>query len=134
MKNSLMKTTLGILAVGLMATGAQAGWGHEGYGHEQAYLQTEAYGQQINARQERQMERIHAGMRRGQLTRAEFRELMEEQHAIRAMERHFRADGWIGAREFRRLERALDLADFNIRAEKHDDQARQVYGHASRFD
>ena len=125
MKNTLMKSAFGILALGLMATGAQADWAYDGHGHKQAYLQTKAYSQQINARQDRQMERIQAGMRSGEITRAEFRELMQEQHTIRAMKHHFRADGRIDTREFQRIDRALDIANHNIRAEKHD---RQAYG------
>jgi len=140
MKSNLMKKTLGILALstlGLMATGAQANWerggqayGH-GYGHAQilAYQQSQAFSQQINVRQDRQKQRIQAGIHQGNLTRAEFRELMQEQHSIRAMEQHFRADGLIDVREFKRLDRALDIADHNIRAEKHDRQARQAYDH-----
>jgi uncharacterized membrane protein YebE (DUF533 family) len=133
MKSILTKSALGALALGLIATGAQADWDREGYGHKQAYQQTRAYGQQINARQERQMERIQAGMRSNQLTRFEFRELMREQRAIRAMEQHFRADGRIDAREFQRLDRALDAASLNIKMERHDRQARQAYGYAHQF-
>ena len=144
MKSNLMKKTLGILALstlGLMATAAQANWerGDQGYGHgygydyghaqKIAYQQSQAFSQHINVRQDRQKQRIRAGMHQGKLTRAEFRELMQEQHQIRAMERRFRADGLIDAREFKRLDRALDIADHNIRAEKHDRQARQAYGH-----
>lgn len=133
MKNTLMKSAFGILALGLMATGAQADWARDGHGQKQAYLQTKAYSQQINARQDRQMDRIQAGMRSGQITRAEFRELMHEQHTIRAMEQHFRADGRISTREFQRLEHVLDVANRNIRAEKHDRQARHAYRHDYRF-
>lgn len=138
MKSNLMKKTLGVLVLGtlgLMATAAQANWergGHGyGYGHAQklAYQQSQAFSQQINARQDRQKQRIQAGMHKGKLTRAEFRELMQEQRSIRAMEQYFHADGLIDAREFKRLDRALDIADHNIRAEKHDRQARQTYGH-----
>jgi hypothetical protein len=43
------------------------------------------------------------------------------------MEQHFRADGFIDPREFQRLDRALDIASQNIRAEKHDRQARVAY-------
>jgi hypothetical protein len=128
MKNTLMKATLGILALGLMTTGAQAGWERDGHGRKQASLQSKAYSEQINARQDRQMERIQAGLRSGQITRAEFRELMHDQHTIRSMERHFHADGGIDAREFRHLEHALDRSSRNIRMERHDRQARQAYG------
>ncbi len=129
MKSTLIKQTLGLLALGLAATGVQANWDR----HDQAYerhvsQQSRFFAQQINARQDRQMERIEAGMRQGQLTRREYRRLMQEQHDIRAMERHFRDDGVIDAREYRRLERALDVASGNIRDEKHDRQARNAYG------
>jgi uncharacterized membrane protein YebE (DUF533 family) len=131
-----MKKTLGVLALstlGLMATAAQANWerGGHGYGHAQklAYQQSQAYSQQINARQDRQKQRIQAGMHKGNLNRAEFRELMQEQHRIRAMEQHFRADGLIDTREFHRLDRALDIASQNIRAHMHNRQARHTYGH-----
>ena len=136
MKSNLMKKTLGLLALstlGLMASGAQADEYRGGHGDRHAYQQSRLYSQQVNARQDRQMERIRGGMQDGRLTRAEFRELMEEQHKIRAMERHFRADGVIDAREFKRLDRALDVASRNIMAEKHDRQARSAYGHHPRF-
>lgn len=133
MKTTLIKQTLGLLALGLAATGAHASWDR----HDQAYTrhanqQSRHFAQQIDARQDRQMDRIEAGMRQGRLTRAEYRKLMHEQREIRAMERHFRADGIIDAREFRRLERALDVANSNIRDEKHDRQARNGYSHPYR--
>jgi uncharacterized membrane protein YebE (DUF533 family) len=144
MKSNLMKKTLGVLALGalgLMATGAQAGWNGEqtgwdrGHGHSgHAYQQSRMFSQQINARQDRQMERIHTGKREGTLRRAEFRELMYEQREIRAMERYFIADGLIDAREFKRLDHALDIASRNIRADKQDGrQARNAYEPNRRF-
>ena len=129
---STLKKTLGVLAIstlGLAATGAQADW-DRGYGYQHeghAFRQSQLFGEQINARQDRQMERIHAGMRSGNLTRFEFRELMHEQREIRAMERYFRADGMIYGHEFQRLDRALDIASHNIKLEKHDRQARYAY-------
>lgn len=113
--------TLGTL--GLAATGVQAAWDRGGHGYPPTYQQTRAYSQQINARQDRQLQRIRTGQHAGHLTRFEFRELMQEQHRIRVMEQHFRADGVIDAREFRRLDHALDRADRNIRAGKHGRQA-----------
>jgi uncharacterized membrane protein YebE (DUF533 family) len=129
---STLKKSLGVLAIGtlgLAATGAQADWdrGH-GYQHDgHIFRQSQMFGEQINARQDRQMERIQAGMHSGNLTRFEFRELMHEQREIRAMEHYFRADGVIDAREFQRLDRALDIASHNIKQEKHDRQARYSY-------
>lgn len=129
---STLKKTLGVLAIsalGLVATGAQADWdrGH-GYQHDgHTFRQSQMFGERINARQDQQMERIQAGMHSGNLTRFEFRDLMREQQEIRAMERHFRADGVIDAHEFQRLDRALDIASRNIKLEKHDRQARYAY-------
>ena len=137
MKSNLMKKTFGVLALGalgLMATGAQAGWdrGHDHGGH--AYQQSRMFSQQIDARQDRQMERIQTGKREGNLRRAEFRDLMYEQREIRAMERYFSADGVIDAREFKRLDHALDIASRNIRTDKQDDrQPRNAYEPNRRF-
>jgi hypothetical protein len=129
MKSTLMKTGLGLLALGLMTGGTQADWNRGG----PAYTQTRLQSQQIDARQDRQAERIRTAMRMGQLTRSEFRALMNEQHEIRAMERQFRADGVIKPREYRHLDRALDTASRHIQSETHDRQARSAYGHPSRF-
>lgn len=129
---STLKKTLGVLAIsalGLVATGAQADW-DRGYGYQHdghTFRQSQMFGERINARQDQQMERIQAGMHSGNLTRFEFRDLMREQQEIRAMERHFRADGVIDAHEFQRLDRALDIASRNIKLEKHDRQARYAY-------
>jgi len=135
MKHILIKSGLGMLALGLAATAAQAGWERGGDGHQHAYLQQQswAYSQQIDDRQDRQAARIQDARRAGYLTRFEFRTLMDEQHQIRAMERHFRADGRIDSREFQRIDRALDRASFNIRTEAHDRQARSAYDRHSRF-
>jgi len=65
MKTTLITTRLGMLMLGglsLVATAAQADW--DRYGHPQvrhACQQSQAYSQQINARQMRQMDRIEAG-------------------------------------------------------------------------
>lgn len=136
MKHILMKSGLGMLALGLAATAAQAGWERGDHGHQHAYLQQQswAYSQQIDDRQDRQAARIQDARRAGYLTRFEFRTLMDEQHQIRAMERHFRADGRIDSHEFQRIDRALDRASRNIRMEANDRQARSVYdGRHSRF-
>lgn len=133
MKNTLMKTTLGLLALGslsLTAPGALAGWNH-GDNDRHALRQSHQFSRQIDDRQDRQMDRIRTGMQEGRLTRYEFRELMHEQHQIRAMERHFRADGIIDPREYSRLDRALDQASRSIRMEKHDRQARHAYNGSS---
>lgn len=120
MKSTTLKKTFSILALGILgftASGAHAGWGGGPFPQR-------GFGQEINQRQAEQMARIQTGLRSGALTRSEYRMLMREQDAIRDMERRFRADGRIDAREYRQLDRALDVASRNIRAERHDRQAR----------
>lgn len=102
----IVKTAAAIAALGmaLTAPGAFAGpWGDE-----------------IDARQWRQQERIVEGVRSGQLTEREAARLWAQQREIRGLERAFRADGWLDWRERRILERELDRASFDIRREKHD--------------
>lgn len=131
MKILPLKKTLTVLVLGslsLVTAGAQANWEHDGRDgntyDRHAYQQSRMFSQQINLRQNRQLQRIQAGVHDGRLTRSEFRRLIHGQHDIRAMEHAFRADGMIDAREFRRLDRALDVADRTIRAEKRDRQER----------
>lgn len=125
MKNRLIKNTLAALTVGglgLVTSAAYADHDRDGY------RQGDQFERQIDARQDRQMDRIRAGKRSGELTRHEFRDLMDAQREIKAMERHFLADGRLDRREYRRLDRALDRTDRMIRAEKHDQQARNHRG------
>lgn len=126
MKRTLTKNTLAALALGslvLLAGGAHADWNsgpfRGAYGVDDA-RQSRMFGQQIDFRRDRQMARIRAGVEQGRIGRAEFRELMHEQRRIDAMERQFRADGFIDAHEFRRIDRALDVASRTIAVDTHD--------------
>lgn len=145
MKTQLMKKTLVALTLaglGLIATGAQAN-DNQDYGSRyehrtshahndrrdnDAFRQSQRFVEQVNARQHRQIDRIRDGRESGQLTRSEYRDLMHGQRQIRSMKENFLADGRIDTREFRRLDRAQDLADREIRSEKRDQQARNNHG------
>lgn len=97
----------------------------QGYGmdrHEQG-----ARIREIEERIERQAQRIQRGREEGQLTRWEFRGLMREHRAVRAMQRDFLADGHMNRVEFREMSRALDEAGQRIRIEKHDGETRNHY-------
>ncbi|MDP3584018.1 MAG: hypothetical protein Q8R61_02760 [Thiobacillus sp.] len=133
MTRTLMKTALSALVLGLLATSVQAGYGRDGRGHGQAFKQSQAFSQQVNARQTRQTQRVETARRAGLLSRHDFRALTTEQHRIRAMERRFRADGIIDVREFQRLDRALDLAARNIRTQTLARNTRPGYGASHRF-
>jgi len=120
MKSTTFKKTFSILALGILgfaASGAHAGWGGGPFPQR-------GFGQEIDQRQAQQMERIQAGLRSGALTQREYHALMREQDAIRDMERRFRADGRIDAREYQRLDHALDVASRNSRHERQYRQAR----------
>ena len=131
MTRILMKTALSALALGFLVTSAHADFfDRGGRGHPQASQQSHAYIQQVNARQAQQMRRIEAAQRTGRLSRNEFRALKHEQRQLRMLERKFRADGFMNAREFHRLDRALDLAQRNVRSETLARNTRHGYGHA----
>ena len=131
MKSNLMKQTLATLvlgSLGLMASGAQADWNRGDHDQgSRATQQSNMFSHRVNARQQNQLERIQDGRRAGSLTRFEYNDLMHEQREIRAMEQRFRADGFIDAREFQRLDHALDVSSQFIQAENHDRQARYAY-------
>ncbi len=82
----------------------------------------------VDARQGRQMDQIQDGLRSGQLTRHEARDLLRDQRQIERVERHYLADGHLSRDEWLDLDRRLDLASREIRAEKHDFE-RGGHGH-----
>ncbi|MEQ1662071.1 MAG: hypothetical protein ABL877_05205 [Thiobacillus sp.] len=134
MKSQLIKTTFAVLtfsALGL-TSGAQADWGQRDYGwkqddHRAAPFESQRLAREIDERLDRQEDRIKDGMRHGQLTKFEFRALMQNHSEMRHMQRAFMADGFMGPLEYRRLDRALDEARGQIAAEKHDREARAPY-------
>lgn len=127
-----MKSTVsGLLAVLLasVVTTAQAADGRE---------------RNINQRQHHQQQRIHQGVRQGDLTRGEARQLQREARDVRREERAFRSDGRFTLAERQQVHRDLDQVSRNIRSERHDGERRfnhdrrhpafdrgHGYGHAS---
>ena len=81
----------------------------------------------FDVRQDNQMDRIRQGVRSGELTPWEVRELAREQREIAALEQRFLADGRLDRYEFRRLDRELDEAARNIRAEQRDAEDRDDF-------
>jgi len=74
----------------------------------------------IDARQQRQLEQIMHGLRSGKLSRHEADGLILEQRRIERMQRHFLADRRLDRDEWLALDRRLDHAAEDIRAEKRD--------------
>ncbi|MDO8960326.1 MAG: hypothetical protein Q7U85_11395 [Rhodocyclaceae bacterium] len=74
----------------------------------------------VNARQSNQRERIGQGIRSGELTRGEARQLGAEQRAIRQEERQYKSDGVLTKAERKDLQQDLNVASRDIYNEKHD--------------
>lgn len=80
--------------------------------------------QRIHRRDAMQRERIHAGWKKGDLTRGERRHLRHGQAHIRRMERRAGRDGKITPREGRRIERAQDRQSQRIHRLRHNARRR----------
>ncbi|MGH8618583.1 MAG: hypothetical protein ACREUW_12905 [Burkholderiales bacterium] len=100
--------------------GPPQGYGSQhGYGpHAQA---------NIDHRQFDQGNRIQQGIRSGELTRGEARQLLAEQGAIRQEERLYRSDGTFTRDERREVQQDLNAASRHIYNETHDAQEQNRY-------
>jgi hypothetical protein len=76
----------------------------------------------IDARQERQQQRIDQGVASGELNQREAARLNRQQDRIQGMEERAKADGVVTNQERRQLNRAQNRASRNIAREKHDRQ------------
>lgn len=79
-----------------------------------------------NNRQDRQ--RVRRGVRSGQITRAEAREIREREQRIRAQRRGYRSDGVITPEERRQIRRGERGQDRYVRQQRRDDDRRDRYG------
>lgn len=78
----------------------------------------------INSREYREQQRINQGIRSGELTRREARQLEAGLARIRIDERFARLDGNFTPRERARLQRELTRESHAIYRQKHDGQDR----------
>ncbi|MBA2733611.1 MAG: hypothetical protein H0U54_12040 [Acidobacteria bacterium] len=86
---------------------------------------SDTFGQRHNNRNDRS--RIRSGVRSGQLTRAEARQLRNNQREIRQERRVYRSDGVITAAERREIRRDRRQQDRTIFRERHDNDRRDSY-------
>lgn len=120
MKNLLIVTGITtVLMIGTQTAYAAPHQKHYKQGKEQQSLS-------INARQQKQAQRIRQGKRDGTLTRTEVRTLRKQQQRIKRLEHHFRADGKLTRVERRQLHKRLDRASRTIAAERRDNEYRHV--------
>ncbi len=78
----------------------------------------------VNHRQHHQDQRIKQGVRSGELTRAETRELARERREIRQEERAYKSDGKLTPEERKDLHQDLNALSKDIHEQKHDDERR----------
>jgi len=84
------------------------------------YAQTDT--PKVDARQERQDQRIQQGIESGQLNEREAARLNRQQDRIDKMEERAKSDGVVTKGERRALRNAQDRASRHIAKEKHDRQ------------
>lgn len=78
----------------------------------------------VNHRQHQQNDRIHQGVRSGELTRAEIKNLNEQRRDIRQEERAYKADGHMTKAERRDLHQDMNALSRDIHDAKHDAEKR----------
>lgn len=142
MKFATSIKTLGLMAaasLSLMAGASQADAGYYGNHQGNPWLsggprqEAQRHGEfnarrdQLDQRQDQQLERIMNGLESGRLTQREAVTLLREHQAIASLARQYQADGHLGPFELRDLDQRLDLARQHIRFEKRDDERRH-YG------
>ena len=78
----------------------------------------------VNAHQHNQHARIAQGVKSGELTKAEAKDLRGDQKDIRTEEKAFKADGKLTKNERQELHQDQAAASKEIYQEKHDEQER----------
>lgn len=78
----------------------------------------------VNARQQHQRDRIQQGVKSGQLTRGEAKELRTERRDIRRTEQAYKSDGVLTKSERKDLRQELNQQSREIYEEKHDAEKR----------
>lgn len=78
----------------------------------------------VNHRQHHQNDRIRHGVKTGELTRAEVKELKQQRREIRREEHAYKADGHLTKAERRDLHHDMNALSKDIYNEKHDAEKR----------
>lgn len=86
----------------------------------------------VNARQQTQRARVQHGVRSGELTRRETRNVADSQRDIRQLERGYRSDGTLSGPERRDLHQEQNQASREIYRQTHDAQDRPGTPNATR--
>ena len=78
----------------------------------------------VRKRQVKQHQRIHEGVRSGELTKEEAKNVRTEQREVRKTKRNAREDGTVTREEKKEIKEMQDEASKNVYEEKHDEEKR----------
>jgi polyhydroxyalkanoate synthesis regulator phasin len=78
----------------------------------------------VNRRERHERKRIKQGVKSGELTKEEAKELRQEQREIHQKEREMKSDGTLTKEERKELHQDINDASKNIYEEKHDSEKR----------
>lgn len=124
--NTAHKTLMTLLGVGLAALLSNSAMANE---HRDGARAAARHGHparhSVDAREHRQHKRINQGVRSGQLTKEETKDLAAQQHEIRQEERQYRSDGKFTKEERKDVQQDMDKASKDIYQEKHDAETRK---------
>ena len=112
-----MKTTISLLLASLTIFAGQA-FAEQGARHHRPRDPG------VNQRQHNQQHRIQQGVRSGQLTKEEAKDLRSEHKAIRQEERAYKSDGKLTKEERKDLHQDMNELSKDIYQEKHDSDVR----------
>jgi len=94
-------------------------YGNPGYGFNRGYGNQPGYGYQQSA-----MQQIRHGIRDGQLTSSEAKQLMKDQQRLRQTAQRAYADGYLSSGERQKLARMRQQENRDIFKQTHDNQVR----------
>ena len=118
-----MKTVLAALAAVAAVTAVAAPAAAQPYRDRSGHAEYN-----INARQAELEWRLEQGVRRGLITQREMREIRTDLRSVNRLERAYRSDGRLTARERIQLDRRLDWSEARI-ASRMDRDYGYGYGH-----
>ena len=125
--NTLKNTFVAVIGLALASVAATTAFaqpvGHHGEAHaHRVNAATRDPG--VNRHQLNQHERIQQGVRSGELTHSEAKNLRSEQQSIRQEERQYKSDGVLTRAERKDLHQDQRAASKDIYNEKHDAERR----------
>ncbi|TCV83284.1 hypothetical protein [Sulfurirhabdus autotrophica] len=125
--NALKNTFVTVIGLVLASVAASSAFAQPGVHHGEAHahrVNAATRDPGVNRHQIHQHERIQQGVRSGELTHSEAKNLRSEQRSIRQEERQYKSDGVLTRDERKDLHQDQRAASKDIYNEKHDAERR----------